>query len=72
MKTAFFHTPLEREAYDHGRTQEQLRIARRALQEILDISSGQKRSSTRAIAIHAKLALEFSQPGPETRYNGIL
>lgn len=69
MKPAFFHSVAEREAFDHGRTQEQLSITRDALQEILGITNarGRKRSMV-AIAVRAKLALEISRPAPDTNY----
>jgi hypothetical protein len=69
MKTAFFHVPAEREAYDHGRTQGQLEIARKALAEILDAAENQRARSIRwTIATKARLALQLSAPDPETIY----
>lgn len=71
MKPALFRLPLEREAFDHGRTQEQLRITRQALREILNITNlrGPKRSMS-AIGVRARLALEVSEPHPDPNYRG--
>lgn len=67
MEHAFFHTKADREAYDHGRCQAQLTIARSALQQIAKAAKRRSRSK-RFIGIIAETALDLSQPCPEIVY----
>ena len=68
MKPAFFPNVATREAFDHGRSQARLEIARKALQEIHEIATGKKRGKLLAIEVRARIALDVTRPDPDTVY----